>query len=235
MNIEKICELIAGMRNHSRIEQYLKFKYYFPPRPEHTIPPTSLSKYEGKYFGQPKLNGSCSEVYTNGEIGSSDEVARYFGRHQNENIANFKLTKEDFNILKCGNNNFNVIVGEYMNKSKKGLDDKVWNHKFVIFDILVYNGEYLLGTTFEDRIKLLDELFGTIEENKYLYKVNNNIYRVKTFTEGFEKLWNELTDVDMIEGWVLKKCDAKLEKGITEKNNTLSQLKSRKPTKNYKY
>jgi hypothetical protein len=34
---------------------------------------------------------------------------------------------------------------------------------------------------------------------------------------------------------VLKRSSAKLEVGNTENNNTKSQLKARKPTKNYKY
>jgi hypothetical protein len=39
----------------------------------------------------------------------------------------------------------------------------------------------------------------------------------------------------MIEGLVMKRMNAKLELGTSENNNTKSQLKSRKPTKNYKY
>jgi uncharacterized protein involved in outer membrane biogenesis len=39
----------------------------------------------------------------------------------------------------------------------------------------------------------------------------------------------------MIEGVVLKRANARLELGATEQNNIKSQLKSRKPTKNYKY
>ena len=39
----------------------------------------------------------------------------------------------------------------------------------------------------------------------------------------------------MYEGWVLKKRMAKLKNGLSEKNNTDSQMKFRKPTKNYSY
>jgi hypothetical protein len=39
----------------------------------------------------------------------------------------------------------------------------------------------------------------------------------------------------MLEGWVLKRRDAKLERGTREKNNVNSQLKCRKPTKNYDF
>ena len=39
----------------------------------------------------------------------------------------------------------------------------------------------------------------------------------------------------MVEGWVLKRKNARLEVGNTENNNVKSQLKARKPTRNYKY
>jgi len=39
----------------------------------------------------------------------------------------------------------------------------------------------------------------------------------------------------MLEGLVMKRKNAKLELGTSENNNIKSQLKSRKPTLNYKY
>jgi hypothetical protein len=39
----------------------------------------------------------------------------------------------------------------------------------------------------------------------------------------------------MIEGVVMKRCNAKLEVGSSELNNSKSQIKCRKSTKNYKY
>lgn len=210
------------------MEKYSKMKYIYPPRPEYVISPDQLIKYQGTYLAQPKLNGSCAEIYIKGN------EFKNFGRHQNENLTGFKLTINDLKILNCNNNEWNVFAGEYMNKSKKGLDGKPWNHKFVIFDILVHNGEYLTGTTFEERVKLLDKLFGTVSENEYLYKITNNIFRVKTFNDNFLERWNKITQVDMLEGFVLKKSLAKLDKGLTEKNNMLWQNKCRKPTKNYR-
>jgi len=200
----------------------------YPPRPEYVISPNQLHKYETTHVGQPKLNGSCAIIFI------KKHELKIFGRHKNENLSNFKLKLDDLKILNCNNNNWNVIVGEYMNKNQNGIDGKPWNHKFVIFDILVYNGEYLLGSTFEERVLLLDKLFGTINENKYLYKINENIYRVKTFYDNFLERWNEITKIGMLEGLVLKKPYAKLDRGLAEKNNTLWQNKCRKPTKNYR-
>lgn len=209
------------------MQPYSKFRYIFPPRPEYPISPDQLPKYENTHLGQPKMNGACCVIFIKG-----DEL-KYFGRHQNENLSNFKLGLSDLKTLNCGNDNWNVIVGEYMNKNKKGIDGKPWNHKFVIFDILVYNGDYLLNSTFEERVVLLDKIFGTTEENEYLYKVTDKIFRVKTFYENFSDKWNRIVQIDMLEGFVLKKRNQKLTKGLSEKNN-LSH-KCRKETKNYRF
>lgn len=209
--------------------KYEKFRYYYPPRPENKISNDQLFKYEGDYLSQPKLNGSCCELY----ISPEGEV-RNFGRHKNESLSNFTLSnKEAKKLNKTGK--WMVLVGEYMNKNKKDENDKHWNHKFVIFDILVYNNEYLVGSTFKKRVKLLDEIFGTTEYNENLFKVSENIFRVKTFYSKFSKIWSRITKVDMIEGLVLKRINGKLERGLREKNNVLTQLKARKPTKNYHF
>lgn len=210
-------------------QPYKNFKYMYPPRPEYVVSPDQLYKYENTHIGQPKLNGSSCLIFIKGN------EFKYYNRHGKPSVAHFKLKIKDLEVLNCKNDNWNVIVGEYMNKSQTGIDGKPWNHKFVIFDILVYNGEYLLGSTFEERVKLLDDLFGTTSENEYLYKITDIIYRVKSFRDNFSDRWNNLTNIGMFEGWVLKKPQAKLERGLTEKNNMLWQLKSRKPTLNYKF
>ena len=109
-------------------------------------------------------------------------------------------------------------------------------NKFVIFDILVNAGDYLIGKTFEQRIKLLDEMFGQNEcEKDYLFGISDNVYRVKSYENNFNMLFDKLTPIDLIEGLVLKRKNARLEMGNTELNNTKSQIKARKPTLNYKF
>jgi hypothetical protein len=51
----------------------------------------------------------------------------------------------------------------------------------------------------------------------------------------FKNIFDNLTPIDMIEGLVMKRKNARLEIGTSELNNVKSQLKCRKPTKNYKY
>ena len=121
------------------------------------------------------------------------------------------------------------------NKSKKDENNIVFNHKFVIFDQIVLNNEYLLDSTFEERIKIIESLYKPIDETEFLYKISDNIYMVKTFYKDFEKIYNKLIEIDMFEGLVMKRLNGKLEMGRREKNNVSTQLKVRKPTKNYSY
>jgi ATP-dependent DNA ligase len=207
---------------------YNSYRYLYPPRPETQIPSNSIQTYEGKYFAQPKLNGSSLIVFTNG-------VQVIIKNRHNEDITNVKMDRKEFLSLHRGKG-WMIISGEYMNKSQKNAKGNFFNHKFVIWDIIAINNQQIIGQTFEERIKLLDNLYGTEDcEDPFLYKINEYTYRVKTFTSDFQKLFQELIVIGMYEGLVFKKKDARLKNGTRSNNNSSSQLKCRKPTKNYKY
>ncbi len=209
---------------------YRRFSYIYPPRPKNSIHPDDLDYYDnGKLLCQCKLNGSNCVIFTNGKD--------FFvmNRHK-ERLTNFKITKEELSDIYRGDGEWMIINGEYMNKSQNDENGKVFNHKLVIFDILAYNGEYLVNSTFYKRIELLDKLYGKVESEKdYLYSISDNVYRVKSYTNDFKKLFDEFIKIDMIEGLVMKRSNAKLELGLTESNNIKSQLKCRKRSKSYKY
>jgi hypothetical protein len=209
--------------------KYLSYKYLYPPRPKNAIPDTELNFWDnGSLVAQPKLNGSNCVIFTNGQR------TVVMNRH-NSRLTNFQLNEQELKDLYRGSG-WMILNGEYLNKNKSDETGSSFNHKFVIFDILCFNGEYLLGKTFEERIKLLDTIFGTQSSDKdYLYRVSENVYRVKSFETGFKNIYDCLTPIDMIEGLVMKRKNAKLEIGATENNNIKSQLKCRKATKNYKF
>ena len=211
--------------------KFENYRYVYPPRPKNAIHSDDLTFWDnGSLIAQPKLNGSNTTIYTNGEqvITMNRHVSR---------LTNFQISLDEIKSLYRGSSGqWLVINGEYLNKSKQDENRLVFNHKLVIFDILVHNSDYLVGQTFEQRIKLLDELYGQKDcEKPYLYSISDNVYRVKSFDTGFKSLYDQLTPIDMIEGLVLKRKNAKLEIGNTENNNTKSQLKARKPTKLYKF
>jgi ATP-dependent DNA ligase len=216
--------------NYKNMLKYNKFRYVYPPRPRNAVSPEDLNYYDnGDFLCQCKLNGSNCVIFTNGED--------FFvmNRHK-QRLTNFKITKEELSEIYRGDGEWMILNGEYLNKSKDDENGEVFNHKFVIFDILAYNGEYLIGSTFSERIQLLDEIYGKIDSDKdYLYSISDDVYRVKSYERDFKKIFDELTPIDMIEGLVMKRSNAKLELGATELNNVKSQLKCRKATKNYKY
>lgn len=210
--------------------RYANYRYIYPPRPKNAIPSTDLYTYDnGTMLAQPKLDGSNCLIFTDGV------TVKVMNRHS-QTMSRFDIPKEEILSLYKGNGGWTVLNGEYMNKSKRDESNYTFNHKFVIFDLLVSDGDYLIGKTFEQRMALLDEMFGTEpSEKEYLHSVSENVYRVRTYRERFLETFERLARIDMVEGLVMKRANARLEIGNTELNNTKSQLKCRKATKNYKY
>jgi hypothetical protein len=81
----------------------------------------------------------------------------------------------------------------------------------------------------------LKNLYDSKVYDNIIRKINDDIYIVETFFGDFETIYNDLVSVDMYEGFVLKKLKSKLKNGISQKNNSSSQIKVRKPTKNYDF
>lgn len=209
--------------------KYDKYKYLYPPRPKNAISPDELDFWDnGTLICQPKLNGSNFMLFTNGK--SIITMNRHGQRLTGVNISDSEI------LSLYRGNGWLVLNGEYLNKSKMDENKQNFNHKLVIFDILCYDSDYLVGRTFEERLNILDELYGkNASEKDYLFNISENIYRVKSYRSDFKSHFDSWTKIDMVEGVVLKRSSAKLELGYTEQNNTKSQLKSRKRTLNYKY
>lgn len=218
---------------------YDKYRYIFPPRPQHALPSSSLNSYDnGQYLAQPKLNGDCMLIFTNGiEYIVKDRHNKDFKK----SIAMLPKLKTLHRESTPGANKWMALVGEYMIKSKKNTLGKVWNEKFAIHDIIAFDGVQLVGKTNDERQALLDKLYGISETplgdsyiDKFLYATDlEDIYRMKNFYGNFKELYDEMVKTDMYEGLVLKKKSGKLENGTSEKNNTNTQFKFRKETKNY--
>lgn len=219
---------------------YNKYHYIFPPRPEHKAELHNIGIYDdGTYIAQPKYNGSCCMVFMDPAV----SFLRIMNRHR-EDITLVHRDKIDFMGAYRGTG-FMVLAGELLNKNKLGEDGEPFNQKFITWDIIVYNGAYLVGNTVEYRLNLLEELYPCTR-----MRVNENgreffnhicgtgitgIYRAPSYTGNFQELYNELVKVDLYEGLVLKRRNAKLALGYSERNNSDYQIKFRKETKNYKF
>ena len=217
--------------------EYQEYKYLYPPRPEQTTKYTELDKYDnGQFIAQPKYNGTCCVAFI-----SKDSI-KIMNRHKG--LITSDYSNIDFKGLHSGKG-WMVLCGEFLNKNKKGEHKESFNLKFIIWDILVYNGEYLINTTLEYRLGLLDKLFPcskSVVTDKGMVKYNHicvtrykNVYKAPAYIQYFSDLYQDIVDTDLYEGLVLKRKDAKLSFGFTEKNNNSWQIKCRKPTKNYDF
>lgn len=204
---------------------YRSFQYIFPPRPKNPIPPSDLKMWDNNtMIAQPKINGSNCSIYLNGKD------MWVYNRH-GQRLTGFDIQKSEIYQLYSGKG-WMVLNGEFTNKAKLSHDKTPFRNKLCIFDILVSESKHLIGVSFEERIKILDEQFPV---NDYITQITDNIFRINSYRNDFVNLFESLSKIDMVEGLVLKRKTAKLEVGATEINNHKSQIKVRKPTKNYKF
>ncbi len=202
--------------------------FIYPPRPEHCISSDNLNKFDNnEYIAEPKLNGSSCGLYINAD-------SYYQKNRHGSSIVNFKMSDKEIISLYRGTGDM-LLEGEYMNKNQNDSSGKPFNIKYVIWDILVLNGQYLVGTTVEERLNLLMETFQPKEYDEFLYQISENVFMVKSFENNFLELYNKITKIDMYEGWVLKRKNALLERGTREVNNAGWQLKARKSSKLYPF
>ena len=216
---------------------YLNFNYIYPPRPEYKISPQELDKFDnGKYVAQPKYNGTCCVVFTNGE------TTHIYNRHKNP-LSSYSKDITFDNLAKS--KDWYVYTGEYLNKGKVGETGEKEKDKFIIWDVLVWEGNYLIGEALLDRIKLLEHIYPCnravlkpegLEIYEHLCCTEfEGIYKAPTYMNGFNNLYNDIVKVDLYEGLVLKKIETKLTYGFQEINNHDWQIKCRKETKVYKF
>lgn len=217
-------------------ERFQKYggEFLYPPRAENKVRPTAMmfGKLDnGTYIAEPKMNGSATSV----TIFENSVIAK-----ERHNTFFSVPPTFDFGAMHRGKGAM-CIVGEFMNKSKKDEEGKAFKG-FCIWDLTAYENEILIGSTIEERLELLDKLYPTQSVIKtkegtdllYITEVPD-IYKVANYDKGFEKLFNELTKIDAIEGFVLKRKNARLEMMTSETNNQGAFIKLRKPTSNYEF
>lgn len=222
-----------------KYESFKKNGFLYPPRCEYKCPAADLDKYDdGTYFGQPKFNGMAIIAFTNG-----DELHLY-NRHKENMPLLQKNSKVDFRGLAQSKNWF-VYAGEYLNKGKYGETGVKESDKFVLWETLVFDGQYLIGSTLEERLDLMENIFPcqrAIVTDKAMEVYDHlcctdleRVYKTPTYRGNFKALYDQIIKIDLLEGLILKKKDRKLEFGLQELNNHSYQIKCRKITKNYAF
>jgi ATP-dependent DNA ligase len=196
-------------------------QYIWPPRPGGATAPGSALyrrlEADSKWLAQVKLNGSNTQA-----VITADKLT-FYNRHNAE--ARYKPLPEQvafFNTLKaCAPLVLNL---ECMHGKTSQL-----KHQLYIFDVLVFKGEWLIGSTVESRQTLLRQLFETrtLTQYRFASQVGHKIWLAENFGDNWDNLFNLYRGVPGFEGVVIKRLDAKLEPGFREKNNTGWALRSR--------
>jgi ATP-dependent DNA ligase len=217
---------------------YNEFRYIYPPRPEYKILPEELDNLSPEWVAQPKYNGDCIVLFTNGN------EHHIYNRHKDKYSKKFNF---DVNNLSFLAPNWFVFVGELLNPKKKlGEDGKLFPDKLVLFDCLVAENKYLIGYQLWERIKILHALFeptamvidkqGNLSGNEFLLQTDiPNLCIAETFSGNLRNVYNQVVKVDLYEGLVIKNSNSPLLYSFTEKNNELWQYKCRKPSKVYNF
>ena len=206
---------------------YNKPTFIYPPQAELSGNPAIIGEYDtGEFLAQIKYNGDGVEVIMTES--SLDVYNRHGGIYTK--LKPGIITRDLYR-----GPGVQIIVGEYLSKNQPGEYGRSLNDSFVIWDILVHNSEYLVGSTFKDRLLLLDQLYpSSMSEiaNKELFIYDfirttsiYKTYRAATFENGFEEEFKRAIKIDLYEGFILKKTAGILAPGNKEKNNDGWQLK----------
>jgi hypothetical protein len=124
-----------------------------------------------------------------------------------------------------------VFTAELLHSKVPGLRNINYIH-----DILVADGNYLIGSLFADRQAVLRHLFPTTTQSidGHYYVIDEYTWLAHNYTSGFRALFASLSRADD-EGLVLKNPKARLELCLREDSNSAWQYKCRRETKNYKF
>lgn len=209
------------------IMDYTDYQYLWPPRPETKIPQGMLGFYQKKgYVAQVKKNGTCTVIFAR-----EDQVI-FKTRHGDVDNGEHRMwapKPEHIEFFKSkATKGWSVFVAELLHSKTPHI-----KHDLFVFDQLVLDGEYLVGTTLKDRLALLESTLGAGTFEKDKHRVHQHVARAHSFTEGFGQLFTHLAPED--EGVVLKDQNAILSACIKQTSNSAWQCKSRILHKNYSF
>jgi hypothetical protein len=210
--------------------KYESFRYLWPPRPETKIAPTDLGVIESMgWWGQAKMNGTCCTIYVDG---SGASVA--MGRHGPEHKLDWQPGKpwQAFAASLPGKGYY-VFVGELLHSKGVGVKDTI-----VLFDLLVEDGDYLVGKSLRERFARLERLLKAYNSEPQIAmthrEYNQGVWLVENHGRAF-RLWFDAEAPAMVEGLVFKNPNAPLRLCARAKDNSGWQVKCRKPKANVSF
>ena len=209
--------------------KYDHYQYLYPPRPESAQPAWMIPTYVRQgWFGQIKLNGTCS-------ILAVDPAGRLHtaNRHHEAHKLWAPISGTYGSLQKLPGRGWHVFVGEILDAKTPHIKQTTY-----LFDLLVADGEYLIGHSFADRYDRMFRIFQnrlTDQGDLSHYQIEPKLWLARNLSAPEHRLSAVFANLSAPEdeGLVLKDPKAKLEFCLTERSNRAGMVKVRRPHKNY--
>jgi hypothetical protein len=214
--------------------KFSEYRYLYPPRPETAASSPTLHVYEAQgWLAQAKMDGTNCTIYV-----PPDRKSFAMGRHGPDNRLQWQPgARWDAFQAHLPGKGWYVLVGELLHSKGVGVRDTVY-----LFDMLVANGEYLIGETYRDRYRRLEQLcramsgecFFEFTHTVVMPGVWLAVNRARGFPAWFTAIRN-MPGKPAIEGLVLRQPDAKLLPCIKASANAKGLHKCRVATKHLSF
>ena len=209
--------------------------YIYPPRSNTCVAITSdtaknLANSKA-WIAQLKLNGQRNLIY-HYPGGKIEFYGRHNSRHLNYAEPDWLLDQIRDNI-NIDRDKFSVIDGELLHAKHPTMRNTLY-----LWDVLVLNGQYLLGTKYLDRYDMLFAscLASSKQPGKFGPQISSNIVLAENIMpESWGATWDKFKSESIIEGLVFKCANGILRNGFTESNNSEWQIRCRKSAKTYSH
>jgi len=209
--------------------RFNEYRYLWPPRPEKAVPPSLLQHYADKgWLAQVKLNGTCSVLGI-----TPDRKIKAMSRHKEPHKLWSPNAATERAFQNLPGDGWYIFIGELLHS--KVADPKLRNIHY-IHDVLVADGEHLVGTTYASRLALLSELLPSTDEGAISHTVvDANTWIAKPHYGNFDQLFQQTSRPKEMEGLVMKDPQATLKFCVKEDSNSSWQVKCRHPSKSYSF
>lgn len=222
------------MSNHL---PYTDFQYLLPPRTKAkapfdvTIPVIQQWMKMPDAVAQLKINGQRNVIYI-----SPEDKIELWGRHL-EKHRSYTITPEleaKVRALNYPRGKWNVFDSELLHLKTSNVKNTIY-----LFDVLVWNGEYLIGDTYKERYGLLSQLGDLDVFPLDKPSIDGMIYGAQNLVSAaWAGTWQAIANNSAVEGFVLKRTGAvsRLQQaGRSEINNSGFMCRVRKPSKNAQF
>jgi hypothetical protein len=218
-----VAHVMALVKSGIKMIPYNSFRFFKPPRPEIKIPVGMLPHYEdGSWVAQAKMNGTYNI------IGVSPEKTLHCLKRDGDKHRNWQPTADTIKAFRnLPGDGWYVFCAELMNDKTPHIKNINYIH-----DIVVADGQMLVGSKYLDRYALLVDLLQPKQHTEQHYNIVDDRTWVATiFTNeySFREVYRHITTQSEIEGLVLKSVDTQLSLADMSRG----MVKCRKLTKNY--